>query len=114
MPGSLKIIPKNLFYGHSSSAEMWSLQNLTLNEGIEKIGEQAFYNCMQMTNLYLPSTITEISSSAFNFRGINNCSNIVYAGTINDWNNINLADDWIDGIDQCSYTIHCTDGDITK
>ena len=112
--GSVQNIPDSLFDGYSSSAEMWSLQNITLNEGIQKIGERAFYACMMtnQTNLYLPSTITEIGSEAFGW-DIRE-ANIFYAGTISDWNAIKFSKDVVFNHADGLYTIHCTDGDIVK
>ena len=35
------------------------------NERLQKIGRYAFYNCISLSNITLPSTITEIGDNAF-------------------------------------------------
>ncbi|MBQ7423229.1 MAG: leucine-rich repeat domain-containing protein [Prevotella sp.] len=42
------------------------LSNITLNEGLEEIGSNAFYGCQNLKEITLPSTVTTIGSMAFN------------------------------------------------
>ena len=59
LPASTKNIYANAFRGTK-------ITSLTLNEGLEKIGAQAFINCTKLSgSLVLPSTLTEIGKSAF-------------------------------------------------
>lgn len=46
------------FYG-------WGMMSMTIPEGIETIGTDAFRYCSQMTELVLPSTLTSIGAYAF-------------------------------------------------
>ena len=41
------------------------LSQIILPEGLVKIGEHAFFACMNLTNIKLPSTVTELGSHAF-------------------------------------------------
>ena len=43
----------------------WRLTSLTIPEGVETIGSQAFMNCDNLVKIVLPSTVTEIGSYAF-------------------------------------------------
>jgi hypothetical protein len=52
--------------------------------------------------------VTSIGDCAFKY--CNSLTDIIYQGTMEEWNKIGKASDWSDKI----YTIHCTDGDITK
>ena len=42
------------------------IQRVTLPEGIQVIGDQAFFNCVALETINLPSTLVEIGVSAFN------------------------------------------------
>lgn len=42
------------------------MKAITLNEGLLKIGENAFSNCKQLTELTIPSSVTDIASSFVN------------------------------------------------
>jgi hypothetical protein len=54
------------------------------------------------------SGVTSIGNYAF--CGCTNLTDIIYQGTMEEWNKIGKASRWNDNIS----TIHCTDGDITK
>lgn len=42
------------------------INNITLNEGLETIGDNAFYGCQNLTAIALPSTLKTIGSMTFN------------------------------------------------
>lgn len=42
-----------------------NLRELVLNEGLQKIGEQAFDNCTSLESVSIPSTVTDIDASVF-------------------------------------------------
>ena len=53
------------------------------NERLQKIGRYAFYNCISLSNITLPSTITEIGDNAFD-----NCTQlrgVVFNRASKDW-----------------------------
>ena len=66
-------IANQAFYG-------CKMQSITLNEGLLKIGVNAFANCKNLTSLTIPSSVTDIASSF-----INGCSNLA-ALTIQEGN----------------------------
>ena len=48
------------------------LRELAFNDGLQKIGGDAFRSCRSLSSIVLPSTVTEIGNGAFN-----NCSNLM-------------------------------------
>ena len=65
LKGALKL-PASTRTIYSNAFRDTKITSLKLNEGLEKIGAQAFVNCTAMSGtLELPSTLTEIGRSAF-------------------------------------------------
>ena len=56
----VKAIEANAFEGTS-------IASLTIGEGVETIGQEAFENCRQLSAVSLPSTITTIDEAAFRY-----------------------------------------------
>ncbi len=54
------IIPANAFKG------LTKLQNITVNEGVQSIGDYAFSGCTALEMFTIPSTVTTIGNYAFN------------------------------------------------
>ena len=59
VPGTVKEIPRYLFRNSDD------LQTVTLENGVETIGEDAFYNASALTSVTLPDTLKEIGGGAF-------------------------------------------------
>ena len=59
LPSTFREIGDNAFYLCNS------LVDLTLNEGLLTIGDGGFHNCVQLTNVNIPSTVSYIGKSAF-------------------------------------------------
>ncbi len=77
---------------------------------VTAIANGAFYNCDGLTSVTITNDITSIGESAFS-----NCkylTDIHFDGTKAEWNAIEKGEDWNFGSND--YTIHCTNGDITK
>ena len=55
--------------------ECRELRKVELNDGLQKIGKYAFYNCKSLLGINLPSTVTEIGTYAFS--GCNNLTEVV-------------------------------------
>ena len=86
------------------------LTSITIPSSVTSIGECAFYGCTGLTSITMSSSVRRIGRSAFD-----RCSglkSINFDGTKTQWNTISKSDDWDEYIR--FYTIHCTDGDITK
>ena len=43
-----------------------NLSEVVFNDGLEKIGQYAFYNCISLSSITLPSTVAEIDVGALN------------------------------------------------
>jgi hypothetical protein len=104
IPKGVTSIKYQMFYSCTS------LTSISIPEGVTSIESYAFEGCSKLTSLTIPKTVESIGNYAFY-----NCSSltdIYYQGTKAEWNNIQKTTLWNTGIS--SYTIHCTDGDITK
>lgn len=105
------VLPYNLEkIGNCSFEDCNGLTSIRVPESVESIGAYAFKGCSALSSITIPKTITSIGYEIFD-----QCSNLVdvrYNSTIEDWNAISEGWDW--GYGTPSYTIHCTDGDISK
>lgn len=61
IPGVIKSIPEYCFTRFSG------LTKATLNEGIEEIGDQAFYNCKKLTEITIPKSVKSIGNHALGY-----------------------------------------------
>ena len=103
IPGSVTSIGSSAFYGTA-------LTSVIIPDSVKTIGDFAFEYSTSMTSIDIPDSVTSIGNAVFF-----NCfslKNIYYSGTKSQWNNITKGSSWNSGTD--SYTIHCTDGDISK
>lgn len=83
------------------------VKELFVNPGWEIIQEYTFLYCENLEKICLPITIKEIKQNA-----ISDCpklKEIVYNGTVKQWENIDIEDFWFD---MNTLTIICTDGEI--
>ena len=101
IPGSVKEIQPYTF----ASSE---LVNVVINEGTTTILNEAFSHCYDLTDVWLPKSLTDVATSAF--WGCTRLENIYYNSTSNDFYNLNIT---IDMIDSDSINVHCTDEVIT-
>ena len=86
------------------------LKAITMTDNIVSIEKSAFEECTELTYVKLPSTIQKIDSRAF--AGCVALIHIQYDGTMEQWNAIEKGTDWDAGTG--SYTVICSDGNITK
>lgn len=111
-----------------------ALESITLPNGITVINNHTFQNCSSLKQIVLPHAITRIGQYAFsgcnnlesitisifllyiNYNAFKDCSSlksINYQGDKFMWNlTITKGSDWDKNTG--NYTIHCTDGNITK
>lgn len=80
------------------------------SDGINFTYTGAFEGCFALEKIYLPSTIRSIGIGAF-FE-CERLTDIYYNGTRAAWEKITKGASWNFGTP--TYTIHCTDGDITE
>lgn len=87
-------VPSNVLYlGNRSFEGCRYLKNVTLQDGVTEIGQNAFEKCGEcLETITIPTSVYTIGQNAFF-----NCYNlktINYKGTQSQWNNINLLTDW--------------------
>ena len=86
------------------------LTSVTIPSSVTSIGNYAFSGCSGLTSITIPKSVTSIGRDAFRY-----CSaltSITYQGSKAKWNAISKESYWNDNTG--NYTIHCTDGDISK
>ena len=101
IPGSVKEIQPGTF-------EHSDLVNAVINEGTTIIVNYVFSHCRDLTDLWLPKSLTYIAESAF--RSCTNLKNIYYNSTSYDFYNLNFN---FNMIGSGKVDVHCTDEVIT-
>lgn len=108
-----------------------SLTNVVITDSIRGVGDYAFSSCDNLVTVEIGRNVSYLGDHALAFNGsltrviftgrsinefgsfmLANCpllTDIDYAGTMDDWRDINKDSAWHYG---SSFTVHCTDGDI--
>jgi hypothetical protein len=73
---------------YGSFSDNKNIVNVIIPEGIEKIANNAFSNCIKLETLILPSSVTEIVASAFS--GCAGLKIVYYNGDSTSYNEINI------------------------
>lgn len=86
-------IPGSLFKKSSYSSYILNLTNVIFadNSVCTEIGKDAFYNNINLKNIYLPASITTIGGDAYYSKGI---ENVYFDGTIEQWYSNITFDNW--------------------
>ena len=87
-----------------------SLTSVVIPEGVVTMGDWTFSNCKSLTSVSIPASVQSISR--YTFYACPNLTDIHYAGTKAEWYALEKESGW--DSDTADYTVHCTDGDITK
>ena len=82
------------------------LRQLTLPSGLVTIGNNAFYGCSSLQTLTLPATLKTIGAHAFASCSV--MTSVSYAGTETDWNAIELGAVWMGAL----RTVETSSGNI--
>jgi hypothetical protein len=67
------ILPPVLSIEEGLLYECTRLRTVVMNNGTEKIGRLAFYKCNAVKEIYVPSSLTDISESAFDDSSVGKC-----------------------------------------
>lgn len=86
------------------------ITSVRIDGAVSKIGNYAFYGCTALTTVTISEKVTFIDDSAF--ADCSALTDIYYHGTTEQWNAIEKYYNWDSGTG--NYTVHCTDGNITK
>ena len=104
-------IPEGVvFIGENAFWLCSGLTSLTLPDSVLFLGSNAFYNCRSLTSITLGSGITQLPATLF--YSCSNLADLYYNGTMAQWEAIEKDPEW--NYNAGDFTIHCTDGDITK
>lgn len=85
------------------------LSKVRISEGIRYIRNNAFENCINLEQVEIDSCVTTVEANAFN--GCSSLSDIIFNGTIEQWESITRGEDWNYGV-PAAY-VQCTDGNVT-
>ena len=99
----------NLHCIDESTFQHSGLEEILLPEGIKTIRERAFKDCYFLTKINLPKSLIHIMSGAFS--GSQFFKKIGYAGTKEEFKNIDLEEGWI-AYQEEAITVKCSDGTL--
>lgn len=104
IPNGVEDIVHATFFGYKR------LTRVTIPEGVTRIGSIVFLYCTGLTEVTIPCSMKSFGWGIFAM--CKNLKDVRYGGTKAEWAGIKKDKDW--DIDTDNYTIHCTDGIITK
>lgn len=103
-----KYIDQNLNVAMMADREQ--IADVELPDDITTIESFAFVGDVNLESIQIPNSVTSIGDEVFFY--CENLTDIIFNGTKIQWNAIKKGDNWDKGTG--NYTVHCTDGDITK
>ena len=95
----IKTIDEYSFLGCSS------IENIRIPNEVEKISVGSFALCTNLNSITIPRSVKKIGEWVF--RNCTSLNNITYNGTKEEWNKINLSEEW--KVDSWLGTVTCTD-----
>lgn len=89
--------------------EYSDIASLSLPNSITSIGKGAFESCQLLESLTINRGLTSIGDDVF--QHCDNLSALNYEGTVEEWSQIELSENWLR--ESIVETIHCSDGDVS-
>ena len=103
------IIPNSVTsIGEGAFFHCESLTDITIPNSVKSIEDGAFCQCSSLTSITIPNSVTSIGYAAF--WDCSSLTSITFQGTIAQWKEIALDENWNNSIP--TKFVHCTDGDI--
>ena len=99
-----------LYYDNNMVFGRKDLEHIVFSNTQTIIYENDFYFYLNLKSLTIPTSVTRIEDYAL--CGCRNLNSINYEGTVEQWNEIDIRQYW--DYETGDFTIHCTDGEITK
>jgi len=104
------ILSNNIEIIETCSFKNCSLQSIIIPDSVKVIESQAFEGCYNLFKVVLPRDIEEIYDYAFSF--CNELKSIIYQGTKEEWNKVQLESGWRDNSNLTK--IICNDGVVEE
>lgn len=99
-------IPSNIEHiSMLAFAECYNLRSVFINEGLESLYSKCFEDCRSLEKLYLPKSLDKIGRAVF--LGCDNLSDIYYAGSEEDFKNIDIDRDSNDSFLNATIHFNC-------
>jgi len=70
------------------SANRGNVQTIIIEDGVTHVGAYAFYQCLSITSITIPTSVTSFGTNAFSFT--NSAKIVYYEGNPNEWANIDF------------------------
>ena len=104
------VIPEGVeSIGFSAFEYCEKLTSITIPSNVTRIGNYAFFDCDRLNAIIIPDSVTSIGDSAF--AGCVSLFLFVFKGTIAQWKEIELGDNWNNEVFPTKL-VHCIDGDV--
>ena len=101
---------ENIDISENAYCNVSDLVAIKLGTNLRKIGNYAFYGCTSLYSIIIPISCTSIGEKAFG--ECKDLKEILYKGTLTQWNAIEKEKDW--DLNTGHYIISCADGYINK
>ena len=105
------VVLENISY-RVTSIENWaiyecpSLKSIIIGNSVTRIDDCAIYECSSLKSVIIGNSVTSIGEEAFGHCPL--LRSVTFNGTIEQWENVDLAFGWNDYVE----LVHCTDGDV--
>ena len=83
-----------------------SLKSIIIGNSVTRIDDCAIYECSSLKSVIIGNSVTCIGEEAFGHCPL--LRSVTFNGTIEQWENVDLAFGWNDYVE----LVHCTDGDV--
>lgn len=105
IPNSVLVIEESAFFNCTD------LEQVIVGQGVTEIQKETFFNCNSLTHLTLGQGVTTIAEEAF--AQCTKLTTIIYQGTVEQWNQINLASNWLGAGEVPAVEVICTNGTVS-